>query len=74
MTGMESWQIGALLAPVGALVIFGVIALSIKWLIASYMPDGWLKTQLLRERWHSKCSRANRRVLEQAARYTREHS
>lgn len=71
---MEPWQWGILLAPLGALIIFGGIALPIKWLIASFMPDCWLKKNLLAERWHSKCSSANRRVLEQAARYTRNHS
>lgn len=70
---MDAWMIGLLAAPVGALV-FGGIALSAKWLIATYMPDGWLQDQLLRERWKSKCSRSNRRVLEQAARCSRERT
>ena len=71
---MKVWHFGILLAPLGALIIFGGIALPIKWLIASYMPDCWLKKQLLVERIESKCSSSNRRVLEKAARYTRERS
>lgn len=66
-------MIGLLLAPIGALA-FGVVALGIKWLIATYLPAGWLQDQLLRERWQSKCSRANRRVLEQAARCSRKRA
>jgi hypothetical protein len=66
--------LGIFLAPVGALLIFGGVALPIKWLIATRMPDCWFKRELLRQRWESKCSSANRRVLEQAARYTRKHS
>lgn len=68
---MEMWMLGTLFAPLGALIIFGVIALSIKWAIATLMPDCALKRALLAERWKSKCSSANRRVLEQAARHTR---
>ena len=71
---MDSWVWGVLFAPVAALIIFGGIALPIKLLIANHMPDGWLKRHLLRERWNSKCSSSNRRVLEQAARYTRCHA
>ena len=66
--------LGVLFAPVAALAIFGGIALPIKWLIANRMPDCWLKEQLLVERWNSKCSTANRRILEQAASYTRKRS
>ena len=64
---MESWQVGVLLAPVGALIIFGGIALPIKWAVATLMKDGWLKRQILVERFESKCSESNRRVLKQAA-------
>ena len=70
---MDSWVYGVFAAPLFALIIFGGIALPIKWVIANYMPDCWLKKQLLAERLQSKCSTANRRILEQAARYTREH-
>lgn len=66
---MDAWQWGILLAPFGALVIFGGIALPIKWAIATLMPDGWLKRQILAERLKSKCSTSNIKVLQQAARY-----
>ena len=63
--------IGIALAPVGSLLLFGVIGLGIKWLIATYMPDCWLKRELLRERIKSKYSASNRRVLDQAVRHPR---
>lgn len=66
---MDAWQLGIFFSPVAALIIFGGICLSLKWIIATYMPDCWFKRQLLAERWHSKCSSSNRRVIEQAARH-----
>jgi len=66
---MESWHWGVLLAPVGALIIFGGIALPIKWAVATLMPECWLKRQILKERCTSKCSQSNLRVLEQAKRH-----
>ena len=66
---MASWQWGVLLAPVGALIIFGGIALPIKWAIATLMPESWLKRQILIERCKSKCSESTKRVLEQADRH-----
>lgn len=63
--------LGMLLGPLAALLLFGVVALGIKWLIATHMPDCWLKRQLLRERIRSKYSESNRRVLEQAVRHPR---
>lgn len=71
---MDASQWGTLLGPLGSLVLFGGIALGLKWLIATHMPDCWLKTQLLRERFQSKYSASNRRVLEQAVRRSRSHS
>ncbi len=65
---MDARQWGVLLAPLGSLILFGGIALGIKWLIATYMPDGWLKREILKERFPSKYSESNRRILEQAAR------
>ena len=50
---MEPWVIGVMLRPFGALLLFGVIALSIRWAIQRYMRDGWLKRQLLAERGQS---------------------
>ena len=66
---MEPWQWGALLAPVGALIIFGGIALPIKWAIATMMPDCWLKRQILVERFKSRCSASNRVVIAQSERH-----
>lgn len=63
---MRAWNFGVLFAPFAALIIFGGIALPIKWLIANYMPECWLKRQLLAERLKSKCSESNRRILEQS--------
>ena len=71
---MESWNLGVFFAPFAAFLIFGCIAFPIKWLIATYMKDGWLKEQILRERFKSKCSGNTRRVLEQSARCSRERS
>lgn len=70
---MDAWVYGVILAPFGALIIFGGIALPIKMAIARWMPDGWLKRNLLAERWNSRCSRSNGRVLAQAAAYTLRH-
>ena len=66
--------LGAALGPIAALILFGVIALALKLCIARYMPDCWLKRQLLAERIKSAYSASNRRVLEQAAAYTRQKS
>lgn len=66
--------IATLLAPLAALIVFGVIALGIKWLIATYMPPGKLRDAILRERFSSGYSEANRRVLEQAVRSDRRRS
>jgi hypothetical protein len=60
-----------LLGPLGSLILFGGIALGVKWLIATRLPDGWLRDQLLRERIPSKYSASNRRVLQQAVRRSR---
>lgn len=70
-SSMTSQQIAALLGPLFSLIVFGVIALGIKWLIATYLPDSWLKREILRERIRSKYSASNRRVLEQASRHPR---
>lgn len=66
---MSAWLWGVLLAPAGALLIFGGVALPIKWVIATLMPDGWLKRQILAERFKSKCSASNRAVIAQASRH-----
>lgn len=66
---MESWLWGVLLAPVVAFVLFGGVAFSLKWLIATYMADSPLKRALLAERIKSAYSQSNRRVLRHAARH-----
>ena len=68
---MSSWGLGVFIAPLLSLFLFGVVALGIKWLIATYLPDSWLKRALLTERIKSKYSQSNRRVLAQAARHPR---
>lgn len=68
---MNAHQWGVLLAPLGSLLLFGGIGLGIKWLIATRMPDCWLRRELLRERFPSKYSASNRRVLDRAARGSR---
>lgn len=65
---MSAHQWGILLGPLGSLILFGVFGLGIKWLIATYLPNGWLRRELLRERFASKYSASNRRVLQQAIR------
>jgi len=62
--------LGVAFGPIFALIIFGVIALGIKLAIALYMPDCWLKRQLLKERIKTRYSDGNKKVLEQAARHT----
>lgn len=53
--------LGMLLAPI---VTFLIVLLSfyIKVFISIHMEDGWLKTQLLRERWQSAASKSNSRI------------
>lgn len=46
----DPWLLGILLKPFMALFIFGGIALPIRWLINRFMPECWLKHQLLLHR------------------------
>lgn len=48
---MEPWQWGILLKPFGALLIFGGIALPIRWLIHKKMPEGKWKNIILKHRF-----------------------
>jgi len=48
---MEAWQLGIVLKPLGALIIFGGICLPIRWAIHRWMPEGWLKHQILKHRF-----------------------
>jgi len=61
--------LGGLAAPLVSLILFGGLALGIKWIIATRMPDCWLKRQLLAERIKSKYSASNRRVLQKASEF-----
>lgn len=51
---MEPWIWGVILKPFGALLIFGGIALSIRWVIHKYMPEGKIKHALLKHRGGTK--------------------
>ena len=68
-----SWIGGAFFGPLVALILFGVIAVAIKLLIAK-MPDCWLREQLLRERIKGRYSASNRRILEKCVRSPRDNS
>jgi len=63
--------IGVALAPFAAALIFGVIGGGIRLAIARYMPDCWLKRELLVERFETQYSAANRRIAEEAAAHPR---
>jgi hypothetical protein len=54
--------LGIFFGPLFALILFGVIGLAIRLAIARYMPDGWLKRQLLTERFKSQYSAANGKI------------
>lgn len=47
---MEPYQWAILFKPFAALVIFGGIALPIRWAINKLLPDSWLKRELLKHR------------------------
>lgn len=53
--------LGIALAPLGAVAIIWLASV-IKIQIMRHMKNGWLKDQLLRERWHSSASDSHRRV------------
>lgn len=48
---MDPWLVGLILKPFGALLIFGGIALPIRWLIHKCMPEGKLKSIILKHRF-----------------------
>jgi hypothetical protein len=45
---MEPWVIAVILRPFGALVLFGLIALPLRLAFQRWMPEGPIKTLLLR--------------------------
>jgi hypothetical protein len=51
-----SLAIAAFARPFIVLLIFGVFALGIRWAINRWMPEGWLKTQILKHRGGKKDS------------------
>lgn len=65
--GME-WFLALIFRPLGALILFGGLGLSIRYLIHHYMKDGWLKRQLLAERLNSTISASHRKLLRQKPR------
>jgi hypothetical protein len=46
----SAWIIGLALKPFAGLLIFGCIALPIRWAIHQWMPEGRIKTAILRHR------------------------
>lgn len=62
--------LGIALGPLFALVVFGIMGTAIKVAIARHVPDGWIKRQLLAERFESTYSAGNGRIREECARYT----
>ena len=60
---MSNWIhfLGMALAPLG-LVCLIWLASVIKILIIKHMKNGWLKNQLLRQRWESASSNSHRRI------------
>lgn len=68
---MDTMKVLAIfLAPLAAVLIFGVFGQAIKLLIARHMPDGWLKRALLVERFESQYSAASGRILKECIAYT----
>lgn len=61
------WLLATVLKPFGALLIFGGIAFPIRWAIHKYMKDGWLKKQLLAERFKSTISASHRKLVGDSA-------
>lgn len=53
---MEPWMLAILLKPLGALIIFGGIALPVRWLVFHKMPESKWKNILLKHRGGTKDS------------------
>ena len=51
---MDPWLIAILLKPFAALLLLGGIALPIRYWLHRKMPEGRLKTLLLKHRWGHK--------------------
>jgi hypothetical protein len=64
---MDIYSLAAVaVAPLFAAVVFGMIGGGIRLSIARYMPDCWLKRQLLKERMRTQYSKANARIEQEA--------
>lgn len=61
--------LGVAAAPLVAALLFGVIGSGIRLAIARYMQDGWLKRQILAERFKSQSSRATAAIAAEAAKH-----
>lgn len=64
MSGDYVHILGLILAPIGTWALVS-LAFSIKWLIHKHMKDGWLKNQLLKERYNSGASETHRKSFSQ---------
>jgi hypothetical protein len=54
--------LGVFFAPLFAALFFGVLGAGIRLAIAKYLPESWLKRQLLKERIKTRYSAANARI------------
>lgn len=58
---MKTQLMAIAIYPFALICMIWVIS-CIKLFIIRHMQDGWLKDQLLRERWHSSTSESHRRI------------
>jgi hypothetical protein len=58
--------LGVFFAPLFAAFLFGVLGAGIRLAIAKYIPECWLKRQLLKERIKTRYSAANAKIEEHA--------
>ncbi len=58
---MQNWMIALIVQPL-AVVLLIWLCVKIKVVIIKNMKNGWLKDQLLRERWNSAASKSHRRI------------
>jgi hypothetical protein len=56
--------LGVFFAPLLAALLFGVLGAGIRLAIAKYLPESWIKRQLLKERIKTRYSAANARIEE----------
>lgn len=58
---MNNWWLALILQPLGVVFLIW-LGSAIKIYIMRNMNNGWLKDQLLRERWESSASKSHRRI------------